>query len=114
MYAIRSYYACVSVAGSGCALASGAAAEQEFPMRTSAAFADRLSRATVQKHFHPIEDVDWSVPIDIESDYRYLRITSYNVCYTKLLRERGAGAPGRSRAAIRDPTRSPAARPRGR
>ncbi|MDP3939315.1 MAG: diiron oxygenase, partial [Deltaproteobacteria bacterium] len=41
-------------------------------MRTSVAFAERLNDATVQKHFHPIEDIDWSVPIDIESEHRYL------------------------------------------
>lgn len=41
-------------------------------MHTSVAFADRLNEATVKKHFHPIEDLDWSVPLDLESPYRYL------------------------------------------
>jgi hypothetical protein len=36
-------------------------------VRTSPAFADKLSQATVAKHYHPIEDVDWSRPIDLES-----------------------------------------------
>jgi hypothetical protein len=38
-------------------------------MRTSPEFADRLSLATVQKHYHPIEDVDWSHPFDLERFY---------------------------------------------
>ena len=45
-------------------------------MRTSAEFADKLSQATVQKHYHPIEDVDWSHPIDLERFYFPERVLS--------------------------------------
>jgi hypothetical protein len=38
-------------------------------MRTSPEFADKLSQATVAKHYHPIADVDWSAPFDLERFY---------------------------------------------
>jgi hypothetical protein len=44
----------------------------EAPMKTSPAFADKLSKATVEKHYHPIEDVDWSQPIDLDAEHTYL------------------------------------------
>ena len=38
-------------------------------MRTSPEFADKLSQATVAKHYHPITDIDWSHPFDLERFY---------------------------------------------
>ena len=45
-------------------------------MKTTPEFADRLSQATVTKHYHPIADVDWSVPFDLERFYLPERILS--------------------------------------
>ncbi|MBI4565772.1 MAG: diiron oxygenase [Planctomycetes bacterium] len=38
-------------------------------MKTPVAFANRLSEATVRKHYHPIRDVDWSAEIDLDHFY---------------------------------------------
>lgn len=45
-------------------------------MKTTPEFADKLSQATVAKHYHPIADIDWSAPFDLERFYLPERVLS--------------------------------------
>ncbi len=45
-------------------------------MKTSPEFADKLSQATVAKYYHPIHDIDWSPPFDLERFYLPERVLS--------------------------------------
>ena len=100
MYAIRSYYA--ELFGYKAGAFTGAekskqglfAAAEEGTLfldeigETSAAFQVRLLRVLEEREFQPLGSVE-KIPVNVRvvaATNRDLRITSYNVCYTKLLR----------------------------